>query len=343
MKEYYCLANRFCILFETSVIDSVGQYIHSEYADFYTEGSCTKPLIGHVKATDNVVPLIKLKELVKDWLYEDDKFIYVKYNNKYLRISANYKCFEIVYQHDFENNVVFYALELLIRLYAHKFGIDFFHASSFRYDDKVFMLNGFGGSGKTEIMIDFLLKGASFISDDIVIVNEHGEIFPYRVNIPVNWSCISDDFVNHIKVPNYIYKIASYCKARNGRVTRRLYGKLAQKYLLGYYSHTQFTNERVDLIFYNVDKCVWLQEANFSGVFSLTEGQFFRYMNVCLINESRKYFDFDGFMRLKFPFLESFYKALGALRQQICRQLKVYGVAVKGRNYTTTCETLLSL
>lgn len=311
--------------------------------DFCTNELCEKPLVGYIRGRENVLFSTELKELVKDWLYEDVQFLYVKYGNKYLRIFVDKDSFEIIYQHEFENKVVFHILELLVRLYAHKFGLDFFHASSFKYNNEVFMLNGFGGSGKTEIMIDFLLKGAGFISDDIVIVNECGKIFPYRVSIPVNWNCINETFTNRVHIPQRIYRLASCCKNRNGRISRRIYSRLAYKYILGYYNHTQITKEILDLTFYDIDKCIWLQEANFAGTFNITEEQFFGYMNVCLENESRKYFDFEGFMKFKFPQLESFYLEIHKLRKQICHLLRPTSLAVKERNYELASRTLLSI
>lgn len=341
--RYYNITDRFCIFSETSIDDSVYRYIHKEYIDFSTNDFCNIPLLGCIRGRKDVLTSSNLKELVKDWLYEDESFLYVKYGNKYLRIFADENRFEIVYQHDFENNVAFYVLELLVRIYAHKYRLDFFHASSFKYNDKVYMLNGFGGSGKTEIMIDFLLKGAAFISDDIVIVNECGKIFPYRVSIPVKWNCISEEFTNQIHTSNYIYRLASYCKTRNGKITKRIYGRLANKYFLGNYSHSQLTEESLCLKFYDIDKCIWQQEANFEGTFNISDDKFFQYMNLCLENESRKYFDFDGFMKLKFPQLKSFYEEIHRLRRQICHQLSPYGLAVKNRDYKLAGKTLLSI
>lgn len=336
------MADRLCVVNESPIDESVSRYIHSEYIDFVTD-KISLSAIGYIRGANDVVSSTPLRELVKDWLYEDENSLYVKYGDKYLRIIAGEECFEIIYQFDFENNVAFYVLETLIRIYSHKVNIEFFHASSFVYGNKVYMLNGFGGSGKTEIMIDYLLKGASFISDDIVIVNEEGKIFPYRVSIPINWGCITDDFVRQLNVPHYIFKIASYCKSKNGRITKRVYGKLAQKYFLGYYPHTRFTRANTKLKFHTVDHCFWLQDANFDGPFNLTNQEFFNYMDLCLKNESRKYFDFDGFMALKFPFLKSFYIKIEELRRTISSRLSVEGLAVKHRNFKETSKKLSSI
>jgi len=343
MKFYYCIANRFYVVNDSQTCDNVANYIRVEYKDYYIHdaSSCSKPVIGYIKEECGAAIFQNVREVVKDWLYVDDSYLYVKYNNRYTRISLNPDNFELLYQSNFEGNVLFYVMEVLIRIYSHKFGIDFFHASSFRYKDKVFMLNGFGGAGKTEIMVDFLLHGAGFISDDIVIVNERGMIYPYKVRIPIKWSCINRDFVDKIKISPIIYDICAYCKKKNGRITRRIYGKLASKYLLGYYSHQQLTATNTELKFYTVDQCIWLQEANHSGPFKISNDKFIDYMDICMANESRTYFDLEGFLLLKFPQIRSFYAKRYDLRKNICDALIVKGLAVKDANYKNAIQYLL--
>ncbi len=343
MNKYFCLAGRFCIVIDTYTHDSVFKYILKEYHDYNTTDEIRDiPTLGYIKELSGNLDLEKCRELVKDWLYEDENCLYVKYNSRFIRISLDAEYFEICFQTNFECQVLFYVMEVLIRLYSHKCGIDFFHASSFKYKDKIFMLNGFGGSGKTEIMINTLLRGGSYISDDICLINENAEIYPYTVSIPVNWTTINQEFLCKIKVSSRIYNICSYCKKKNGRITRRIYSRLASKYLWGYYSYRKLTDNDTELKFYPVDEYIWLQEACFQGAFTISNEQFFRYMNICLENESRKYFDLEGFLELKYPHIKLFIKARQDLRARICSKINIRGVAVKNRNYKVATQYLLS-
>lgn len=343
MKNYFCIADRFYIVISTYLHGNFSQYILQEYHDYYTADATNDiPTLGYVKELSENLYLDKCRELVKDWLYENENHLYLKYNGTFIRIGLETDYFELCFQKNIECQVLFHVMEVLIRLYSYKCGIDFFHASSFKYIDNVIMLNGFGGSGKTEIMVNFLLRGANFISDDLCIINENADIYPYTVSIPVNWTSINQEFLGKIKVPSYIYNICSYCKKKNGRITRRIYSRLASKYLLGYYSHKQLTDNDTEMKFYKVNEFIWLQGAYFQGAFTISNEQFFRYMNLCLENESRKYFDLEGFLVLKYPFIKSFITARQELRERICSKINIKAVAVKNRNYKIATQDLLS-
>lgn len=334
MKDTYNIARRFCFNVISQTDGDFATFLKGEYKDFIIdENCCTEPCTGVLEETTADLFNGERRELVKDMLYEDCRYIYLKYNSKFVRINLTDECFAICYQTGFEHSVLFHLLEDILRLYAHRYGLDFFHASSFEFNDKVIMLNGFGGSGKTEIMIDFLLRGATFISDDLVLINEEGKIYPYRVTIPLRWGVVTPEFVARKKVPPIIYKTCKYCHEKPGRITNRIYGKLVWHYLIGDHSYKQISDKESTLQFYNVDYCYWLQEANVDGTFNISRADFLRYMDLCLENESRKYLDIEGFLSLKFPIVTKLKKGRQHLREQLCETLTPQGLAVKNRDF----------
>lgn len=342
MKDTYNIAGRFCFTVMSKTGGKFAAFLKGEYKDFILEGNCrTVPFAGTVKEMDSELFNGGHRELVKDILYEDCRYVYMKYNSKYVRINLTDEYFDICYQTGFECSVLFHLLEDILRLYAHRYGLDFFHASSFEYNEKVIMLNGFGGSGKTEIMIDFLLRGASFISDDLVLINEKSKIFPYRVTIPLRWSVVTPEFVVRKKVPKIIYKTCKYCHEKSGSITNRIYEKLVWRHLIGDHSYKQLSDKESALQFYNVDYCYWLQESNVDGAFNISRADFFRYMDLCLENESRKYLDIEGFLRLKFPIVTNLLKGRRHLREQICEELTPQGLTVKGQDYKQAIKYIL--
>lgn len=345
MNKYnYILGESIKIVILTNEKDRSLTFLNNEYLDFFDNNTNNDDIVvGIVKLSENKFLSYKYKELVSNCLYEDDQFLYVHYENHNLRISLNKDCFEIVYERNLNSKVIFSTLEVLIRIYAYKFGIDFFHASSYIYNGNTFMLNGFGGSGKTEIMVDFLLKGAEFLSDDLVIINENAEIFPYRVSIPVTWRSVTDDFIKKMNISPTLYKICNLCRDKRNPLAQSIYSRFAWKYMLGNYSHKQLTENVAPLKFYSVDECIWLQEANFGGPFDFSRDDFYRYMNLCLQNESRKYFDLEGFLALKFPFLNEFTKEREILREKICSKLDVTGLAVNNGDLKSAISYLKTL
>ncbi len=341
MTLRYCIANRFNIVHEAIQKDSVYRHLQNEYKDYLTDDCSQVPTIGYVKEfCSDIIPL-QYRELVKGLLYEDESYLYFKSNNKFIRINLNNDFFEISYTAGVDEGTVFHLMEVATRIYAHKYGIDFFHASAFEYNNQVYMLNGFGGSGKTEIMVNALFKGASYISDDLVIINENAEIFPYTVSIPIRWGAINMPFVRRVKVSPRIYNICKYCAQKNGRITRRIYGRLAWKHLLGDYSHSKLTDARTDMHFYTVNHCFWIQTSLKDDRFSFSNEEFYRYMNLCLENESRKYADLEGFFNLKFPQISILKRNREELRKEICAKLHIQAIGIAERDYEKIANNLL--
>ena len=66
-------------------------------------------------------------------------------------------------------------------------------------------------------------------------------------------------------------------------------------------------------------------------------------MVLCLELESRRYFDYDGYLRLKYPFLSNYKSIQQELISEISLLLKVRGLLVKGRNFDELYELIISL
>lgn len=339
MVSNYLIAEKIGISLKYKEENLSTLYFKKEYSDFITPDLDQESEIGEIvfKVIEDKENL-RLKELSVGRLYEDDNYLYMKFNGSYLRIDISKDKFYILAESKFEDNVLFNTVENLIRLYSHRKGIDFFHASSFIYRDKTYMLNGFGGSGKTEIMLRFLLKDAGYIADDLLIINEEAKIYPYRVTIPVNWKAVDTDFAHKSGVPSIVYDICKYCKHKNGFLTKRIFYRLAYKYLIGYRPHTRFTGKEAKLKYYNINVCLWLHEADFFGPFEFSNKDFFQYMNQCLKLESMKYCDLEGFLSLKFPIVKELILNREILREKICEKLKISGLALNEKSLLKATE-----
>lgn len=57
------------------------------------------------------------------------------------------------------------------------------HASAFSTGDKTILLPAFGGTGKTNMLLDFLLRGADFVGDDRVFVCEDGRFISFTKSV----------------------------------------------------------------------------------------------------------------------------------------------------------------
>ena len=80
-------------------------------------------------------------------------------------------------------------------------GAALLHSCSFIYQKKSIVLCGWGGAGKTNTLIQFLLDGAQYMGDDLSLITETGELLPYpkRLNIlDYNMKCYPDIFYKHL-------------------------------------------------------------------------------------------------------------------------------------------------
>ena len=63
-------------------------------------------------------------------------------------------------------------------------------------------------------------------------------------------------------------------------------------------------------------------------------------MVVCLENESRKYFDLDGFLRYKFPFLNDYKEKQNELMMRILENVSIQGATIKERYFDELAQLL---
>lgn len=71
-----------------------------------------------------------------------------------------------------------------IRKQLNKLGRAFVHASAFSLNDKSYLMTAWANTGKTGTVLSALYQGATYLGDDLCIINEDAEIFSYPV--PLN-------------------------------------------------------------------------------------------------------------------------------------------------------------
>ncbi|MFX0195624.1 MAG: hypothetical protein ACFFCW_05825 [Candidatus Hodarchaeota archaeon] len=84
------------------------------------------------------------------------------------------------------------------------------HCSSLVYKKRGLLLFGYGGSGRTTVLLEFLRNGASFVSDDHTIISSDGTFFSLSRKVTLeNNKRIGTYGKNHFEAfPEFIYKIS---------------------------------------------------------------------------------------------------------------------------------------
>lgn len=340
MKRVYTIGSLFNIVVESENENSIVGEIEEQLA-FYRITHEVTHVVGFISQNEQLQLPHGACELVKDLLYEHNKSLYIT-RGGVIKVDAQEDHFAIEYTSKSSGGMVFHVMEVLIRFYAPLYDIVFLHASSFIIDNCVTLINAFGGSGKTEVMLKALLNGARFIADDLAIVNKDGRVFPYPALIPLRVHHYDDKLLAKLKVPKCKWILANYCFKKNGRITRRIFNSLNLKYFVRNLPYKAFTDKETPLKFYDIDHFYWIESSDTTSFKEIGKQNFYDKMVVCLENESRKYFDCDGFFRYKFPFLNTYKEKQNELLQGILNKVSIQGVTIRGRHFDELAHLLFS-
>lgn len=334
----YNIADRFRVSLVYEESCSVVNEIQGQYAFYKTEDTAL-PVIGFIMKKSKIKLPEGALELVKDTLYENKESLYVTLKGVF-KIVAQQNNFTIEYSTESSGEIVFHVMEVLIRFYAPLYDFMFMHSSGFIKDGKISLINAFGGSGKTEVMLKALLNGAQFISDDLGIINKDGKVYPYPVLIPLRVHHYDVELRRKLNVSEYYYRFAIWCMKKNGKITRRLYNAFNLRCFVRNLPYTAFTDKTTELRYYDIDHFYWVQSSDTTALIEVCKKEFYDRMVVCLENESRKYFDLDGFLRYKFPFLNDYKEKQNELMMQILEKVSIQGATIKERYFDELAQLL---
>jgi hypothetical protein len=86
---------------------------------------------------------------------------------------------ELICSVDFSENFLYFLIIYLLSFKMVSHGGHFIHASVIEYKRKIIMFPAWRHSGKTNLMLKFVERGAKIIADDNVFIFNNGKILPY--------------------------------------------------------------------------------------------------------------------------------------------------------------------
>lgn len=153
-------------------------YFNNEIGYFFTNAVATMPLID-VYFVNEIKHSGPLKYINKNMVYDSTYLYYIDKNGNKLGFNIEPSRVEIVCQYGIDPLHCFYTVEnMLLNLMTQR-GAIFMHSSGVVHNGVSIMFPAWGGTGKTNLLIQFLLDGADFISDDLVLIDEQGMFYPY--------------------------------------------------------------------------------------------------------------------------------------------------------------------
>lgn len=340
MRKIYTIAKALNICVKSLSINPVATYIDKNYHHYTVPDSEDIVLLGMLEEDPNLILPSNVVELRKNMLYEDTDSLYVKVGSGLLRVLATKDSFKVVYHPCSDIEVSFFTLEMLLRMYAPMYGLVFTHTAGFILNNKLTVINAFGGVGKTEVMMSALNRGAKFIADDFAIMNEFGQIFPYPKMIYLCEYPYDDSLLEKLNRNKLLWRVYNYCKDRNGFFSKRVAARLESQYFGIKVDYLFVSKEETELKFYNIDHFYWVDSSD-ETVFKKIEFEaLYNKMMLCLDIESRRYFDYDGYFRLKYPFF-NIYKCLqGKIISSVLDNNTFRGVNIRERNFEELAKLL---
>lgn len=152
----------------------------SFYAGFLKTQSVVETSLPHV--TVQCMERIELTGEAQRFngIWADERYLYIAdRTGKKLGFSFDEKSADVVFEETCDPFFVFNVVEILLRGVVVATGICFMHASGVRLNDQAYVFPGWGGTGKTNLLLQLLNKGAEYMADDLIIFDRDGSVYPY--------------------------------------------------------------------------------------------------------------------------------------------------------------------
>ena len=330
--------NKFYIEIESDKSTNIIDYFDSEYKYNAVNETNELPNISTVKIVEMIEIPMESTVLINNTLFFYKNKIYFNYNESILTIEMQDNMYKINTEINFDSFAVFYIQEILMRYYATKFNIVFLHASAFEYKGKCYVVNAFGGTGKTNLLLDVLEYNGIYLADDLTAIDKDGNVYPYQKRINLlyynldykknllsildrsSWILKAIDLIDNYDKSCFLYRFLLFRIER--KLKKRLNIKADHKKI---YENTS----KIDSL-YKADHYIWLERTESeTKYFSVDNKYVYERMKLCLDLENRNFLDFDGYLSLVYPLLSQFKNRQNEIVKHIVYTNKFTGLKKK--------------
>ena len=221
-----------------------------------------------------------------------------------------------------------------------QYSLVFLHTAAYLMGKEVVAIHGFGGAGKTEVMLSMLQRGARYLADDLAIFDTEGTLFPYLRRISLHDYPYTDIQLRQFHLSRWRYRLMTRCRNKSCRFKDYIYRRYRGRFNISidYLQMTDGIETQANQPFV-VNRHYWLDSCNATGLRSMSKECFVRNMSFCMQNESRSYLDFDGYCGLVYPFWKDIRTKFHDVMQNVLNAIDIHGLTIAGQHY----EELASL
>ncbi|MBF0454260.1 MAG: hypothetical protein HQL72_05500 [Magnetococcales bacterium] len=262
-----------------------------------------------------------------------DQDFYFNHLDHWLTIKVDKRSFCVVAERNMHPYWVYYVTETLLRAYAPLYGVAFLHASGFRYQGHHFIISAFGGTGKTNMLLDILEQNGIYFGDDLIPVCSDGYLYPYRKQLnllPYNFA-YKPGLLVKAGQPTWLLSLQTFLTTKSTaffhrlityKLLTRVRARLTHK--LDY--HDVATQDDPGERF-PVDHLIWLERnSHQQGPFPLSPKKYRNDMQVCLDIENRHLGHFMDYLTMVNPHLHKLTKKQAELIEHIAKKCSVIGL-----------------
>lgn len=349
--EYIKFANAFLIKIDDAGNNAAISHLKDEFRYHLILEHNDLPVIGTVKAVDALRCPASAVLLHDKRLYADGDVLYCKDGNSVVRIHLTAECFTLEVNGTSDGGLLVLVMQTLLNWYMVPYGMVFLHAASFKYKDVVYAIHGFGGAGKTEVMLNALERGATYLSDDLAIFDKDGCVHPYLRKISLHDYPFTEEQLERFHLDKRRYRLMNKCRQRNDRLSQYIYQRLRGSYCISInykdalpprvnsagQQYTDYVNET-----FFVDKNYWLEASDKTCIKNIQKNDYVRKMTFCMQNEFRQYIDFDGYFGIIYDFWKEQREHYDRLLQTVLSKINIQGISIKHGHYNDLANLIIN-
>lgn len=337
MLWQYKFSDKIKIVLESSDENDIVNYFNTEYIHHKTSENDGISTVGIIRFRDKIdVPRVAVA-ILKNEVIVSSQSLYFIYEDRKACINVKPDHYEVIFENNFHPLIAFVLNEVLLRIIIVNYDLVLLHASSFKYKNQVFIINAFGGSGKTNLLLDVLEDNGIYLSDDLGFVDIMGNLYPYkkRINLLYYNFNYKKNVLKKIGGSNILLQIYNillrssntwyYKHLRLYKITGRLHNKLNI-----HVNYKDVTNNDDDLNCYKIDEFIWLElSARETSKFNINKEYFTIRMKKCLKIESRYLGPWYDLLEIVFPCIGELWKKQDEMIDNISNLFNITGINKK--------------
>ena len=334
--KYINIAGRCVVQIESSMFTLTTEFLHH-----LQEDGGGLPVVGQVVRDESQTCPMDAAMLLDHRLYTDYRQLYILESGKTYKVELTESKFSVTINGSDSPGLLPILVQSLLNFYMPQYGLVFLHTAAYKVGREVVAIHGFGGAGKTEVMLAMLQRGAMYLADDLAVFDTNGALYPYLRRISLHDYPYTDDQLKQFHLSSWRYHLMNWCKNKSGRLQNYLYRRYRGRFNISI-DYTQLMDEREtppnQKLF--VNRHFWLDACSYTCIQPMSKERFVRNMSFCMQNEFRPYIDFDGYCGLVYPFWKDIRTRYYSVLQQVLDTIDIQGLTIAGQDYEEVANLL---